>query len=132
MSSMIAFTRSFLLRSAVAAIALGGLAGCGGGGGGGGGGGVFVPVQQPVVVVAPLTLVLTRVGPEAVEVEWSDDPLAASFLVLRDGFALARVTSTSLIDASVFFNNTYCYQVEGHDATGQLVAASSSGCITII
>lgn len=131
MSSMIAFTRSFLLRSAVAAIALGGLAGCGGGGGGGGGG-VFVPVQQPVVVVAPLTLALTRVGPEAVEVEWSDDPLAASFLVLRDGFALARVTSTSLIDASVFFNNTYCYQVEGHDATGQLVAASSSGCITII
>lgn len=134
MSSMIAFTRGFLLRSAVAAIALGGLAGCGGGGGGGGGGvgvgvGVVVPVQQPAV--APLTLVLTRVGPEAVEVEWSDDPFAASFLVLRDGFALATVTSTSLIDASVFFNNTYCYQVEGYDAAGQLVAASSAGCITI-
>jgi hypothetical protein len=134
MTSKLTFTRLFLLRSAVAAFALGGLAGCGGGGGGGGGLGVGVVgsvQQQPVVVVAPLTLVLTRVGPEAVEVEWTDDPLAASFLVLRDGFALATVTSVSLIDTSVFFNNTYCYRVEGYDVAGQLVSASSTGCISI-
>src|SRR5438128_673489 len=126
MSCMMAFKRSFLLRSVVAAMALGGLlAGCGGGGGGGAsvgvGVGVGIPFQQPEV--AALSLALTRVGPEAVEVDWSDDPRAASFLVLRDGFALATVTSTSLVDASVVFDNTYCYQVEGHDGTGQLVAA---------
>lgn len=134
MPFMIAFTRSFQLRSAVAAIALGGLAGCGGGGDGGDsvgvGVGVVVPVQQPAV--APLTLLLTRVGPEAVEVDWSDEPRVASFSVLRDGFALATVTSLSLIDTSVFFDNTYCYQVVGHDLAGQLVAASSTGCITIL
>ena len=137
MSNIIALARSFMLRSVVVAMATGGLvSGCGGGGGGGGGGGsvgvgvgVVVPVQQPDV--APLSLTLTRVGPEAVEVDWSDDPRAASFLVIRDGFDLATVTSTSLVDNSVIFDETYCYQVEGHDASGRLVAASSNGCITI-
>ncbi|GAC1606214.1 MAG: hypothetical protein NVS3B2_13420 [Ramlibacter sp.] len=136
MSCMIVFTRGFLLRSVVAAMACGGLlAGCGGGGDGGGGSvgvGVGLVVPAPSPSVAPLTLTLTRVGPEAVQVDWSDDPRAASFLVLRDGSALARVTSTTLIDRSVIFNETYCYQVEGHDAAGQLVAASSNGCITIV
>ena len=127
MSHITAFTRSFLLRSAAASIVLGSLAACGGGSVDVG---VVVPVQQPVV--APLTLVLTRVGPEAIEVDWSDDPYVASFLVLRDGFSLATVTTTSLIDSSVLINGTYCYQVQGYDAAGLLVAASSSGCVTIL
>ena len=127
MSHITAFTRSFLLRSAAASIVLGSLAACGGGSVDVG---VVVPVQQPVV--APLTLVLTRVGPEAIEVDWSDDPYVASFLVIRDGFSLATVTTTSLIDSSVLINGTYCYQVQGYDAAGLLVAASSSGCVTIL
>lgn len=130
MSHMNALTRSLLLRSAAASIILGVLAACGGGGGGGGGFvAVGVPVQQ--TAVAPLTLALTRVGPQAIEVAWSDDPFVASFLVLRDGFALATVATTSLIDNSVFINETYCYQVHGHDASGRLVAASSTGCVTV-
>lgn len=129
MSHMTAFTRSFLLRSAAASIILGGLAACGGGSVDVGIG-VVVPVQQPAV--APLTLVLTRVGPEAIELDWSDDPHVASFLVLRDGFSLATVTTTSLIDTSVLINETYCYQVQGYDAAGLLVATSSSGCVTIL
>ena len=128
MSHITAFTRSFLLRSAAASIILGSLAACGGGSVDVG---VVIPVQQPVV--APLALALTRVGPEAIQVDWSDDPRAASFLVLRDGFSLATVTTTtSLIDASVLINETFCYQVQGFDAAGQLVAASSSGCVTIL
>lgn len=132
MSSLIAFARRVALRGVIAVLALGGLlAGCGGGGDGGTSVevGVVVPVEE--VEVAPLALALTRVGPQAVEVEWSDDPLVASFLVLRDGFALARVDATSLVDASVFVDFTYCYRVEGYDASGLLVAASSTGCITI-
>ncbi len=125
MSHMTAFTRSFVLRSAAALIILGSLAACGGGDVS-----VVASVSQPAV--APLTLALTRVGPEAVEVDWSDDPDVASFLVLRDGYALATVTfTTSLIDTSVLVNGTYCYQVQGYDVSGVLVAATSSGCITI-
>lgn len=127
MLHMTALTRSFLLRSVAASIILGSLAACGGGGDVS----VVASVSQPAV--APLTLVLTRVGPEAVQVDWSDDPDVASFLVLRDGFTLATVTSaTSLIDTSVLVNGTYCYQVQGYDAAGVLVAATSSGCITIV
>lgn len=126
MPHMTAFTRSFLLRSVAASIILGSLAACGGGGDVT----VVASVQQPAV--APLTLALTRVGPEAVQVDWSDDPDVASFLVLRDGISFATVTTTSLVDASAFVNGTYCYQVQGYDAAGQLVAASSSGCITIL
>ncbi|TBR72134.1 MAG: hypothetical protein EPN64_18870 [Burkholderiaceae bacterium] len=125
MSHMTAFTRNFLLRSVAASIILGSLAACGGGDVT-----VVASVQQPAV--APLTLALTRVGPEAVQVDWSDDPDVASFLVLRDGISFATVTTTSLVDASAFVNGTYCYQVQGYDAAGQLVAASSSGCITIL
>lgn len=128
MSYMTAFKRSFLLRSVLVAITLGGLAACGGGGSVDVG--VVVPVQPPAI--APLTLVLTRVGPEAIEVDWSDDPRVARFLVLRDGYALATTTTTTLIDSSVIVNETYCYQVQGQDAAGYLVAATSNGSISII
>jgi len=131
MSLMTAFTRSVLLRIAAASMVLGSLAACGGGGEVSVGVGVVVPVQPPVI--APLTLVLTRVGPEAVQVDWSDDPAVASFVVLRDGLTLATVTTTtSVIDASAFINGTFCYEVQGYDASGLLVAASSIGCITIL
>lgn len=127
MSHISTFTRSLLLRSAAASIILGSLAACGGGEVSVG---LVVPVQQPVV--APLTLALTRVGPEAIQVDWSDNPHVARFVVLRDGVTLATVITTSLIDASVFINETHCYQVQGFDATGLLVATSSVGCITIL
>ena len=131
MSYMTVFKRSFLLRSVLVAITLGGLAACGGGGSADVGVGVVVPVQPPAI--APLTLVLTRVGPEAIQVDWSDDPGVARFVILRDGYALATTTTTTtLIDASVFVNETYCYQVQGQDAAGYLVAATSNGCISII
>ena len=71
-------------------------------------------------------------GPgRSLEIDWSDDPFVASFLVVRDDHVLAEVTTTSLVDASVFIDETYCYQVEGYDAARRLVAASSIGCITV-
>ena len=128
MSYITTLKRKIFLRSISVAITLGGLAACGGGGGVDVG--VVVPVQP--LVIAPLTLVLTRVGPEAIQVDWSDDPSVASFVVLRNGYVLATTTTTTLIDNSVFVNETYCYQVQGQDSVGNLVAATSNGCISII
>ena len=123
-------TMGFFSRSAAALLLLGGLAACGGGGGSVGVGiGVEVIDDEPVV--APLSMALSRVGPLAIEVEWSDDPFVASFLVVRDGHPLAEVATLSLVDASVFVDETYCYHVEGYDAARRLVAASSVGCITV-
>lgn len=82
--------------------------------------------------VAGLALQLTRIGPEAIEVAWSDDRYAATFVVRRDGYRLATVNSLSLIDASVLADETYCYQVSGYDIDGFLVSASSTGCITLL
>ena len=131
MSYMTAFKRLFFLRSVLVALALGSLTACGGGVSANVGIGVAVPVQPPAI--APFALTLTRVGPEAVELDWSDDPRIARFFILRDGYALATTTSTTtLIDSSVFVNETYCYQVQGQDAAGYLVAATSNGCISII
>lgn len=124
-------TQLFVLsaRRAAAAVCLAvvaGVAGCGGGG------------EVDVVVVAPplppiagLDLVLTRVGPEAVQLDWSDDPEAASFVVRRNGRTLAQVDAVSLIDASVQFDGNYCYDVDGFDRAGELVSASATACITI-
>ena len=123
MSHNTLFTRSLVLRSVAALILLGSLPGCGGGG--------DASVQQPAI--APLTLTLTRVGPEAVQLDWSDDPYVDSFLVVRNDIAFATVTSTtSLIDATAYINGNYCYQVQGYDVTGLLIAATSTGCITIV
>lgn len=130
MANMTAFTRSALLLSLLAAITSGGLTSCGGGGGAEVGVAVVVPAHQPDVV--PLTLTLSRVGPEVIGLDWSNDPYAASFLVVRDGNALTSVTTTSLDDASVVVNDTYCYQVQGYDPRGLLISASGIVCITIV
>lgn len=97
--------------------------------GGGGDAGVVVVASPPSV--APLAIALTRVGPNAIQVDWSDDPYVASFTVSRDGYALATVASLTLIDASVFVNQSYCYQVSGYDPSGLLVAASDNACVTV-
>ncbi len=118
------FVRRLAASGALVVVAM--AAGCGGGG------------SADVVVVAtppPLTalgIVLTRTGPETVQVDWSDDPAAASFTVSRDGSALANVTSTTLIDHSVVFDDTYCYVVTGYDRFGNLIAESDQACITIV
>ncbi len=121
MPNMNALVRSKLLRCALAAALAGALSACGGGGDGGGG-----PVG-----VAPLNMVLTRVGPEAVEVAWNDDRYVDRFVVFRDGYRLATVLSTSLVD-NPGYNETHCYQVQGFDVSGQLTASSDSGCITLL
>ena len=130
MAYMTVFTRSLLLRSALVAITLGALTACGGGGDVGVGVAVVVPAPQPAVL--PLALNLSRVGPEVIGLDWSDDPAAATFLVVRNGSALTSVNATSLDDASVFVNQTYCYQVQGYNARGLLISASSTGCITLV
>ena len=103
-------------------------AGCGGGGDGS----VVVVVPPPAPITA-LGIVLTRTGPQTVQVDWTDDPSVADFTVSRDGFLLAsNVTSTTLIDRSVGFNQTYCYLVDGYDGRGNLIAQSDPACITIV
>ncbi len=102
------------------------LAGCGGGGSAD----VVVVVSPPPVTA--LGIVLTRTGPETVQVDWSDDPLVDNFTVDRDGFAFVNVRSTTLIDNSVRFGQSYCYQVFGYDKAGNLIAQSDQACIAIV
>lgn len=90
---------------------------------------VGVPVGPPPV--AGLGLRLTRVGPEAVQLDWSADPYAAAYDVSRDGYPLATVASTSLIDASGLIGDRYCYQVVGRDRRGVVVSTSGVGCLTL-
>lgn len=97
-----------------------------------GGGSVDVVVVVPPPPVTTLGIVLTRSGPETVQVDWSDDPAVATFSVSRDGVFLADVMSTTLIDNSVVFDQSYCYLVTGHDGAGKLIAESDQACITIV
>ena len=119
------------VRGLAAAVATGlalALAGCGGGGDGG---------SADVVVVggAPvlrLDIALSRPGPQAIQLDWSDDSYVDSYIVTRDGFTLADpVTTTTLIDASVVFNVQYCYQVLGYDFNGQLISATDVACVIV-
>jgi len=94
--------------------------------------GIAVPVGPPAPApLAGLGLQLTRIGPEAIQLDWSFDPYAAVYEVSRDGFPLASVRSTSLIDASVLIGDRYCYRVVGRDGRGALVSLSSVGCLTL-
>jgi hypothetical protein len=102
------------------------LAGCGGGGSD------VVVVATPPPIFA-LGIVLTRTGPETVQVDWSDDASVDTFDVVRDGDLLAAVRSaTTLIDNSVILDQSYCYVVNGYDASGELIAQSDQACITIV
>ena len=92
---------------------------------------VSVATDPVVVAVLPLDLQVTRIGPEEVQLDWSDDPDAAIFLVTRNGFELARVPTLSLIDASVVFDFRYCYQVSGLDHAGIVISISNPACLTI-
>ena len=96
-----------------------------------GGGNADVVVVASPPSVAPLAIALTRVGPNAIQVDWSNDRNVSSFTVSRDGYALATVASLTLIDASVIVNQSYCYQVSGYDPSGLLVAASDTACVTV-
>ncbi len=103
-------------------------AGCGGGGDGG-----VVVVVPPSSPITALGIVLTRTGPQTVQVDWTDDPDVTDFAVSRDGYVLAsNVTSTTLIDHSVVFDQTYCYLVDGYDGRGNLIAQSNPACLTIV
>lgn len=124
MSHISLFVRRFAGVATLAFVAM--LGGCGGGG-----------VDVAVVVAGPppvtaLGIVLTRTGPETVQVDWSDDPFVDSFTVDRNGFAFVNVRSTTLVDNSVIFDQSYCYQVFGYDRAGNLVAASDPACIAIV
>jgi len=115
-----------LLRTAAALVFVVTVTGCGGGGY------AEVVVDGGPPPVALLAIALTRVGPEAIEVDWSDDPYVDRFVVHRDGYTLASVTTTTLIDASVVVDERYCYQVSGYDTSGLLVAASDTACVTLL
>lgn len=96
----------------------------------GGGGSAELVVVGGGSSVPRLDIVLTRVGPQTIQVDWSDDSLVDTFRVSRNGFVLADgVTTTTLIDASVVFSVQYCYQVLGYDRTGQLVSATGEACV---
>ena len=102
------------------------LTGCGGGG------------SADVVVVADgssvlrLDIGLSRAGPGAIQVAWSDDPDAESFLVARNGLTLMdSVNATSVVDSSVAFNFEYCYQVFGYDFAGHLISATEEACVVV-
>ena len=102
------------------------LAGCGGGG------------SADLIVVADgssvprLDIGISRVGPGAVQIAWSDDPDVESFLVARNGLTLVdSVNATSVVDSSVAFNVEYCYQVFGYDFAGHLISATEEACVIV-
>ena len=118
---------SSLCRAAAIALLVT-VAGCGGGSVDA----VVVVAPPPPPPIASLDIGLTRVGPEAIQVDWSDDPDAASFVVRRNGRTLAQVDALTLVDASVLFDGNYCYDVTGFDSAGVLVSASDLACITVV
>ena len=124
---------SYSIRRFAAAIGLMFVALTAGCGGGGDGGGSIVVVVPPPAPITALGIVLTRTGPLTVQVDWTDDPYVTDFTVSRDGYVLAsNVTSTTLIDHSVIFDQTYCYLVDGYDGRGNLIAQSDPACITVV
>lgn len=114
-------------RGLIAALALA-VAGCGGGGDGGGAD-VVVVAGAPVL---RLDIALSRPGPQAIQLDWSDDSYVNTYVVTRDGYTLAdALTTTTLIDASVIFNVQYCYQVLGYDFNGHLISATDVACVIV-
>ncbi len=75
---------------------------------------------------------LTRTGPETVQVDWSDDPAAASFTVSRDGSPLANGDIHDLDRLLRGLRPELLLLVTGYDRFGNLIAESDVACITIV
>jgi hypothetical protein len=119
-------TRGKELYAAVGLALAVALAGCGGGGG------ADLVVVADGSSVPRLDIGLSRAGPLAIQVAWSDDPDVESFLVARNGFTLVdSVNATSVVDASVAFDVEYCYQVFGYDFAGRLISATDEACVLV-
>jgi len=98
----------------------------------GGGGSAQLIVVGGGVEVPRLDIALTQIGPQTIQVDWSDDSLVDTFEVTRNGLVLAdEVNAIALIDDSVVFNVQYCYQVFGYDAIGHLVSATDEVCVVV-
>ena len=119
-------TRGKALYAAVGLALAVALAGCAGGGG------ADLVVVADGSSVPRLDIGLSRAGPLAIQVAWSDDPDVESFLVARNGFTLVdSVNATSVVDASVAFDVEYCYQVFGYDFAGRLISATDEACVLV-
>lgn len=94
------------------------LSGCGG-------------ADDHIHVIGALDIRLTQVDAEAIQLDWTFDPEAVAYTVVRDGYPLARLDTTSIIDASVMFGGRYCYRVLGRDGVGMVVSESPIGCIVV-
>jgi hypothetical protein len=92
---------------------------------------VAAPPPPPPPPITGLAIRLTQVGPAAVQVDWSDDPDVYQFYVERNGYALARVMATTLVDYSVAPTGQYCYKVSGYSLHGDLLAATDTACIVV-
>ncbi len=114
----------WLLASGAGVLLAAALTGCGGG--------VDVVVADPPPPPpSTLGIQLSRVGYEAVQVDWSPDPDVHLFTVERNGGTLANVMSTSLVDQTVTTNVQYCYRVTGYTVQGDLIAISDPACIVL-
>lgn len=112
------------MRAAVAAAFL--LTGCGGGGN------FYLFIGSGGASVPRLDLVVSRVGPRSIQLEWTDDFHAKTFEVERNGATLlSSIKATSVVDSSFLSNTEYCYQVFGFDFAGQLMSASDEVCIVV-
>jgi len=85
----------------------------------------------PPPPITALSIRLTQVGPEAIQVDWSDDPAVHQFYVQRNGYAVANVMATTLVDASVVPTAQYCYQVSGYTLSGDLIATTDTACMVV-
>ena len=119
-------TRGRSLCAATGLVLAMALAGCGGGGG------ADVVVVADGSSVPRLDIGLSRAGTLSIQVSWSDDPDAESFLVARNGLTLVdSVNATSVVDSSVAINREYCYQVFGYDFAGRLISATDEACVLV-
>lgn len=124
MSSIALFARRFSAVASFAFLAV--VAGCSGGSAD------VVVVASPPPITA-LGILLTRIGPETVQVDWTNDPNVQIFTVNRQGYPLVNVRlTTTVIDNSVLFGQSYCYQVLGYDRAGNLIAATDQACIALV
>jgi hypothetical protein len=112
------------MRAAVAVAFL--LTGCGGGGS------FYLFVGSDGTSVPRLELVVSRVGPRSIQLEWTDDSRADTFQVERNSATLlSSIKATSVVDSSFLANAQHCYQVFGFDSAGHLVSASEEVCIAV-
>jgi autotransporter-associated beta strand protein len=89
----------------------------------------FITVNP--IPIAPASVTATALATNLTSITWPAAAYAASYILIRNGTAIATLTGTNYLNIGLVAGSNYCYSVVSSNSYGSS-AASASSCVTTL